>query len=517
MNVRRYVIWSAALFIFACAPAGPDYYRSDPPVPEQYGCLESKTGGHSANLREITLEWWKGFNDPALDSLMARAVSKSPDLQIAAARVRQARALRGIASSNHMPEGGATAGYQRQRRTESGFSNGISGIATGGNANDREGDLYQAGFDASWEIDIFGGVRREVEAADAELAAVEEARKDALVTLRAEIARNYMELRTLQLRLDIAAGDIRARRHIVELNRNRYTAGLITELDLSRARGVLATSEAVVPVLDRSLHEVMHRLAVLSGLEPMRLVQELSQPGVLPQVPENLLVGLPSDLLRCRPDIREAERELAAATARIGVATADLFPRFSLTGSFGYQNKTPDNLMTGPSNFWNIGPDLRWNILNLKRIVNTIKAGRAERDRLQARYHQQVLVALEEVENALVGISREKIRTASLQQAVDANRLATRLAETRYQAGLENYLSVIDAQLALRTSRDLLAVSRRNSAIAFISLCKALGGGTCRRLEEAPRETEGTPGASGKTQSEEKGPHDSGWSIGTGF
>ena len=477
MMMRRLAICAAVLFICACSAAGPDYQRIDPSMPDRFSSLEPEMISEAAAAGNTPEAWWKAFDDPVLDMLMEQAVSGSPDLQVATARVRQARALRGIASSKYLPEGNVTAEYQHQRRTESGLSGTASGISPSGDFNDRQSDLYQAGFDASWEIDIFGGLRREVEAADAQLAVYEEARRDTLIALRGEVGRNYMELRALQLRLDIAGEDILSRQKIVALNRIRYESGLINELELARATGALANAESTVPALERSVHEVMHRLAVLSGLQPSSLVQELSRPADLPQVPEHLLVGLPSDLLQRRSDIRKAERELAASTARIGISTAELFPRFSLTGAFGYLNSKPDNLMTERSNFWNIGPALHWNIVNLKRILNTIEAGKAERDGLLARYHQQILIGLEEVENALVGISREKIRTASLHKAVNANRLSTQLAESRYIAGLENYLSVIDAQLALRTSQDLLALSRRNLAIAFISLYKALGGG----------------------------------------
>ena len=467
----------AISLLFAGCKAGPDYKRADPPVPARFGSLEPGIATSEPLDAEHMKTWWKIFRDPVLDSLIQRAVEGNLDVRIAESRVRQARAQRGLASSKYYPEGEVDGSYQRFKTTESGFTSGATtGTGTAG-TRDRRFGLYLLGFDASWEIDVFGGVRREVEAADADLAASREGLRDTLVTLQGEVARNYVEVRALQLRLDIAREDVKARRENVELNEAKFRGGLIPELDLARARGALANAESTIPLLENALRAAMHRLAVLLGQEPMSLVKELSVKTDLPQVPENLPAGLPSELLRRRPDIRRAERELAADTARIGVSAVDLFPRFSLTGSFGYQSLHVDDLFDQGSNFWRIGPTIQWNILNLKRILSNIEARKAVRDGSLAHYEKSVLTALEEVENALVSLAQEKRRVGVLTDAVKANGLAADLALSRFQAGLESYLAVIDAQGALRVSQDQLAQSKQNTVLGFIALYKALGGG----------------------------------------
>jgi multidrug efflux system outer membrane protein len=337
--------------------------------------------------------------------------------------------------------------------------------------------LYNAAFDASWEIDIFGAVRREVEAAEADWEASREAWRDTLISLQGEVGRNYLELRAIQLRLRIAREDAALRLENVQLSEARYQAGLIAEQELARNRGALANAQSVIPTLEKNWSAAAHRLGVLLGEAPSELIRELAPPADLPAVPGNLPAGLPSDLLRRRPDIRKAERELAAATARIGVARADLFPRFSLTGAFGLQSRNTGDLADEGSSFWRIGPTFRWNILNLQRILSNIAAGEAVREGALVQYEKAVLVALEEVENALVTLSREKRRTEVLLQAVEANGLAADLAFKRYQAGLESYLAVIDAQNALLISQDQLALSRQQNALGLVALYKALGGG----------------------------------------
>lgn len=470
------VLLAISLLLAGCK-VGPDYKRAEPPVPAQFGSLEPGIATSEPLDAEHMKTWWRIFRDPVLDSLIERAIEGNLDVRIAESRVRQARAQRGVTLSEYYPEGEVDGSYQRYKTAESELTSRSTTGAWTGVTRDRRFGLYLLGFDASWEIDVFGGVRREMEAADADLAASREALRDTLVTLQGEVARNYIEVRALQLRLDIGRKDVKARRENVELNEAKFRGGLIPELDLARARGALGNAESTIPLLENALLTAMHRLAVLLGQEPMSLVKELSVKIDLPQVPENLPAGLPSDLLRQRPDIRRAERELAADTARIGISTADLFPRFSLTGSFGYQSLHVDELFNQGSNFWRIGPAIQWNILNLKRILSNIEVSKAVRDGSLAQYEKSVLAALEEVENALMSLSHEKRRVRVLNEAVRANGLAADLALERFQAGLESYLAVIDAQSALRTSQDQLAQSKKNTALGFIALYKALGGG----------------------------------------
>ena len=467
---------------WGCSAVGPNYKRIDPPVPAVFGSLETGISTGDSLSGEFLSSWWKIFKDPALNSLIEQAVKGNLDLRIAEARVRQARALSLASESKNFPEGQLSGGYQRQRRTESGLSGQTSGASGGlsspsAGLGERETDLFQTGFDASWEIDVFGGIRREIEASQADLAASEEALRSALVTLQGEVARTYIELRGQQLRLMIARKEVEIRKENLELIEARLRAGLVNELDLARGKGELASAKSQLPLIENSLRGSFHRLAVLLGREPLSLVADLEMEKQLPEVPENIPAGLPSELLRRRPDIRLAERELAASTARIGVSTAELFPKFSLTGSFGYQGTKLEDLPRESSNFWRIGPSFRWSILNFKRITANIEANKAAREESLVRYEKSILNSLEEVENALVALSREKLRTEALVEAVQANALAFELALERYKAGVQSYLEVLDAETALYNGQDLLAQSRQNRALALISLYKALGGG----------------------------------------
>ena len=471
-------IFLIAISLFAmaaCSAVGPDYQRVDPPVPDRFGSIEP---GITEPDPLSSIDWWGFFEDPLLNRLIDKAVRNNHDVRVAAARVRQARAMRGVASARFYPEGEGTLSYQRYRTSENSYSSagGDQGTLPFGGAG-SEDDLYEMGFDASWEIDIFGGLRREVEAADAEFGASIETLGDTLLTVQAEVARNYIELRAAQLRLAIAQNDVRSRQENVSITASRVRAGFVNELDLSRSQGALANAQASIPLLEESLYTAMHRLGVLTGDAPVACLPELINPAPIPCVPQKLPTGVPADLIRRRPDIRRAERELAAATARIGISTAELYPRFSLTGSIGLQSNDNDTLLESGSDFWRAGPAVKWDILNLARILSSIEADKAIREGHLAAYEQSVLHALEEVENALVALSREKQRIVFLVQAVDANELAVSLALTRYQAGLESYLTYLDAQTALRLSQDQLALSRQNASLGLIALYKSLGGG----------------------------------------
>lgn len=485
------------LFLVGCGPVGPDYRRPDPPVPARFGSLEDGISTGEEPGDRFLDTWWRIFHDPVLEGLVERAVANNLDLQIARSRVQQARALMGVSSSGLFPEGEFSGGAETYRRSDASRMGTTAGGGTmPGATPGRRGDFYLVGFDASWEIDFFGGVRREIEAAEASFDASQETLRDTLVTLRAEVARNYMELRGQQLRLAIARKEYETRLANAEIAETRYQAGLASHLDLSRAQAELATAESRIPAFENIILGIAHRLAVLLGLAPMSLVSELNERVNLPDIPDNLPAGLPSELLRRRPDIRKSERELAAATARIGVSTAQLFPRFSLTGSFGYQSQHLGDLGQDFSRFWQIGPTFRWSILNLRRILSNIEASRAVREETLARYEKSVLIALEEVENALVLLSREKHRSEALARAVESNAVAMDLAMELYRAGTRTYLAVLDAESALYTAQDQLAQSRQNRALGLIALYKALGGGWERA--EAGQEKSDGASASGE-------------------
>ena len=444
---------------------GPEYKKPDVSVPEKWsGPLEN---GEKVGAPQLAL-WWKVFGDPVLDSLMTRAAGSNLDLRTAEARVHEARAALRMTEADLAPQLNAAGSYTRNR---------IQAETPTGEVAVLETDLYQAGFDASWELDIFGGTRREAEAARADAAAAEEARQDVLVTLVAEVARNYIELRGTQNRLDIAVKNIKMQQDSLAITRSRFQAGLTSELDVKQAEAQLATLQASVPTLETAIKRSIHRLGGLLGRPPGTFQDELSTTASLPSPPLEVAVGLPSDLLRRRPDVRQAERKLAAATARIGVATASLFPRFSLTGSFGGQSDTIEGLRLGVNHIWSIGPGIMWPVFDGGRIRANIRVQNARQEQALAAYENAVMASLEDVENALVAYAKEQNRFVCLSDAVEANRRALDIANDLYSRGLVNFLNVLDAERSLFSAEDQQTQSKTAVLTDLVALYKSLGGG----------------------------------------
>jgi NodT family efflux transporter outer membrane factor (OMF) lipoprotein len=445
----------------------------EPDVPAAW----SETHGIADTADAAALEqWWTRFADPILDALIGRAVTGNYDLKIAQSRIVEARAERGIAASARLPQVSALAAYARAQRSDatppfSTFDDQRSPF--GGRAQ----DLFDGGFDAGWELDVFGGIRHDVAAAVAQVQAVEESRRDVLVTLVADVARNYVELRGAQEHLRILDDLLASQRDTREIVRVRFEAGLGSGLDVERATGLVETTASRRPALELVAQRAVHRLGVLVGGTPGLLASDLSPRQLnalrLPAIPSTL----PSELLSRRPDLRRAEREVAAATARTGVARADLFPRFAISGAFGWRSQNIGDFGGGDSLFWSFIPGVRWPILSGGRIRQNIRAQDARQLRAVQEYERAVLMAVEDVENALVAFSRERLRVESLAAAVDAQRRAVELATARYTSGLESFLSVLDAQRELYVAEDGLAQTQTASMVAVIAVYKALGGG----------------------------------------
>lgn len=453
-----------ALLLAGCA-VGPNY-RSPTTVTAAHWS-EALEGGMTDGAANV-VEWWKTFKDPQLDSLIERAVAANHDLRIATARLREARAQRGAALWNLVPTVTANASFTDSHLSENAQTFSDVKLDT---------HTYDAGFDAVWEIDVFGGKRRAWQAATAYVAASEEDRRDVLVSLLAEVARNYVELRGVQRRLAIARGNIRSQQASLELARSRFRGGLTSELDVTQAAALLAGIQAQLPALESSMKQTMHRLGVLLAQEPGALVAELSPETSIPSTPPEVPVGLPSDLLRRRPDVRRAERQLAVATARIGVETAELFPKFSLVGAAGLQSLTAGDWFTAGSRYGSVGPTITWRILDFGRIRSHIKVANAREEQAVAAYEKAVLLSLEDVEDALVAYAKEQVRLQSLQEQVTAYQRALELASQRYKAGLADFLNVLDAQRSLYEAEDSLVQSERTVTTNLIALYKALGGG----------------------------------------
>jgi len=461
---------------------------------------------------EIT-EWWATFHDPELTSLLRRAVKSNLDLRQAGSRLRQARWQRVIAGSGQLPtlnlDGGylgargsknvtfplsafgvpakgATARPLAERATPSDSTGSPPSAASsgaplsplgGGGLPGVETNIYQAGFDATWELDIFGGVRRSIEASEDDLQAAVEDQRDVMVSLLAEVARNYMELRQFQHEILIAQENLKSQQQSLHLTQDRFQAGVTTQLDVSRAAAQVATTAAGIPTLDAQVHQTIHRISVLMGEQPAALNGELMTVDKIPSPPDVVPIGVPTDLLRRRPDIRRAERQLASATARVGVATADLYPKFTLIGTFGFDASKFSHIADYSSRYWSIGPGISWPIFNAGRVRANLNVQNEAQQQAMTNYEQTVLTALQDVEDSLVSYSREQMRRQALSDAVAANRQSVDLAQQQYQQGVVDFLTVLEAQRSLYTAQDSLAQSDAQIASNLVALYKAMGGG----------------------------------------
>lgn len=473
MKARSFVVMMLVPWSVACV-VGPRYAAPRVEVPAAF--QQAQAPGTAGDADRATLAaWWTGFHDAKLDDLVARAIAGNLDLKIAAARVREARAARGIAASAALPQLDASGAYARGERSDAvpPFNSAAGSVVFGA----RTQNVFQAGFDAGWELDVFGGVKHDVEAAVAQAQAVEEARRDVLVILLGDVARNYVELRGAQRQIEILDATVASLRDSRDLTIARFNAGLGTALDTERAEGLVQATVSRRPELEREVKRAIYRLGVLVGEQPAALASELDLLRAFPARPPQVPASLPSELLSRRPDLRRAERQLAAATARIGVARADLFPRFSITGSFGRRSEDASDLGSTGSQFWSIVPGVRLPILSGGRIRANIDASEARQEVALREYEKAVLGALEEVENALVGRDREERRVEALKTSAEANRRALELATDRYTGGLESFLSVLDAERALYAAEDGVAESETSATVNLIVLYKALGGG----------------------------------------
>ena len=464
------------VFAASWPKVGPKYEPPKAAVPESF---HQKAGAAGVSTETAVANWWTTLGDPELTALIERAVSTNLDLKVASSRVLEARATRRVTRSDLLP---SVSSSNNIERTRGGLTRGLFNTNAGPSGQSSlltpfETSVYQFGFDASWEIDFFGGHRRALEAATADLAAIGEARRDTLVSLLAEVARNYSELRGYQRRMGITNRNIELQQDSLNLTRVRADAGLGTQFDVERQAAQLDSTRALVPSLEAAQIQTIHRLGVLLGEEPGALLAELTQVKPLPTVPPSVPVGLPGDLLKRRPDIREAESRVAAETARVGVARADLFPKILLTGAAGRQATEPSGLTLGAGNFFSIGPAITMPIFTAGKIRGNIEAQKQRLDQALTQYQSTVLRSLEETENALVAYGHEKDREEKLVASVEASRQATLLANELYTRGLSDFLSVLDAQRQQLVAEDDLAQSDTIVVTDLVALYKALGGG----------------------------------------
>jgi multidrug efflux system outer membrane protein len=466
---------SSAIFLNGCA-VGPNFH---PPKTEVSAAFAN---GSQTNMAPAptAVTWWQGFNDAILNSLVTRAVATNQDLRIATAHVLEARALRMGAVADLFPVANANAGWTKSVASQDSEPYSLP-------RSERELSLYNAGFDATWELDFFGHVRRSIQADTADLVATVATRQDVLVTLISEVARNYFELRGAQHQLAVARGNADNERETLDVAVAKSKAGRSTELDTARARAQLESTLASIPPLEAAAKHSIHRLGVLTGQQPTALDSELAPPAPIPALPPLVNIGDPASLLRRRPDIRSAESSLAAATARIGVQTADLFPRVTFNGNLGVQASEVSGLFKGGADTYSFGPSITWAALDLGHVLARIKAANARADAQMAAYEKTVLNALEETENALVDFGHEQVRRDYLRQSDRSATQAMTLARQRYDGGVDDFLPVLDAQRTQLSIQAQLAQSETRTATSLVAIYKALGGGW--EIEQPPART----------------------------
>lgn len=460
-RIRKGMVSAAAGLLLAGCVARKPAAVPEARLPAAYGAGRQDD---SVRMNPADLaKWYREFRDPLLDSLVERAVAGNLDLRIARERAREARAVTGYtAATRRLPDAGISGGVSERG---------------GANFTSRESTLYQTGFDASYELDVFGGARASVRAVEADAQASEEATRNTLVTVVAETARAYLELRQAQERLDVARKSLQAQEETLRLTRLRRDAGLTSDFDTTRAEAQVESTRASIPLLEAQAQRSIHAIALLLGGQPQSVQAELAAPGAMPAAPPEVPVGLPSDLLRRRPDVRQAEREIAGAAARVGVAVSNFYPKFSLTGQTGGQSGTLVNLLSGAARIWSLGSSFSWGLLNYPATSANLRAAESREQQSLAGYEKTVLTALKDVEDALAAYTREKERQPSLVQALQANSKALELANIRYEKGLTSFLDVLDAQRSLYSSEDTLTQSRAAVNTNLVALYKALGGG----------------------------------------
>ena len=451
------VLASLALALAACA-VGPVYHRPETAQVEPRNVEANFTSAAPGAA------WWGQFGDPVLADLEARSLAGNLDLRIAIARVRSARAAFSEAQYDYAPHVQLDGSYARSKEQQPGFTAGRVDI-----------DSSSVGFDASWEIDLFGHVQHEVAAARAVAGAEEAGLADAQVTVAAEVARNYFELRGTQRRIAVARDNLLNQREALRLTQVRYEAGRVTELDPDSAQARLKATEATLPSLQAAEKRYGYRLAVLLGVSPGALDAELVAVPVQ-AVTAPLPIGDVSRLLRTRPDVRVAERNLAAATERVGIATADLFPRVSFTGFVGFLSGDTSQLGKAASRAWLINPAVSWPALDYGSVHARLRAAKGEADGALAAYQQAALGALEDFEDACVGYGTQEERLASVIEQAQASRRAEQLAEIQYREGSINFLVLLDAQRTLLQAEDELAQAETAANTGAVAVFKSLGG-----------------------------------------
>lgn len=487
-NTRSAVAVAVLMLLTQGCTVGPDFTPPKPDVPARW--TGAAPGVTPTPMRTA---WWSSFDDPTLTALIERAAKSNLDLRQAALRIVEARAQREVSAAAQWPSLSGNASYTRERISEKTAMTsllGSFGAPTGGTGAAAPGgvagaipglknpfDQFQYGFDASWEVDLFGRVRRSVEAADADTAAAVEDGRDMLVTLSGDVARTYIDLRATQRRRAILAENLASQREIRDLTRDRQRAGLGNDLDVANASAQVTSTEAQIPSVDAEVTLDINQLSFLLGLQPGALGAELDTARPVPPVPPDVPIGLPADLARRRPDIRRAEAQLHAATARTGVAVASLFPRLTLNLGSGFQAERVADLAAWAARFLTLGPNLELPIFDGGQRRATVRLQDAKAEEATIAYARTVLAALHDVDNALNSYDTERRRRTALEATVASARDALALARQRYASGLTSFLDVLDAERSVQQAELTLNDGTKAVSTDLVALYKALGGG----------------------------------------
>lgn len=486
---RTIAALTAPVLLVGCT-VGPDFMPPDPKLPEI-----SYLGDKSVAVADRDLppptdpNWWAVFRDPILTSLASRVAAANLDVRTATVRLAQSRFQRGVAAAAQFPSVNGDAKYQRELYSQNGIVSLLSGLlAPGQTITISPINEYNTGFDASWELDLWGRVRRQVEAADAQVVQADDQRRDALVSSLAELARNYIQLRGVQTQIKIATDNLKVARDIQQLAQERQQRGLQNGLDVENAAAQVESIRAQIPTLEQQESQYINALSLLLDQPPGALKSELGRPRSIPPAPPRIPLGIPSELARRRPDIRAAEAQLHAATANIGVAIGSFYPTVQLNGTVGFDALDIKNLWKGSSLQYTLGPSVTLPIFAGGRLRSTLALREAQQQEAAIFYHKTVLQAWHDVVNALVAHRLEQQRRARLKSQADHSRQALGLARTRYIDGVADFLTVLDTERTLLQAEQQYATSTTNVALNLVQLFKALGGGWETTFPDLPPE-----------------------------
>ena len=473
-NSYRYSFISALLLAAsACTTIGPEYEQPESAVAETWQDEQSDT--IDVQTEEIAERWWTVFNDPVLNDLVDKAYAQNLDLHIAAVRILEARAQLGIAVGSLYPQSQGAAGGAIRTSPSQNMLGGFNGL-------DSSFSSYSAGFDAAWELDIWGRLARGVESADSSLLASVANYDDVLVSLTAEVAVAYVQIRTFEERINLAKKNEAIQQRSLTITEVRFNNGATTELDVTQAKALLHSTRALTYSLETGLRQSKNALSTLLGFPPSDLASILTEQGVIPEAPSQVAVGIPTEMIRRRPDIRQAEMQAAAQSALIGVAEGELYPKFALLGSFGLASTTIGNnnggdFFSSDSIVATAGPVFSWSILNYGRIKNDVRVQDARYQQTIIRYQNSVLLAAQEVEDAMVAFLKAQQQSTELAVSVEASNRSVDLSLIQYRDGVTDYTRVLNSQDFLVQQQDSYTAVRGNIALNLIAMYKALGGG----------------------------------------